>query len=226
MAGQLERFVLDDPAGTAHIREGYRLSPGDPVTGFAAGLLDAVEGKWDDSVAKFKGVADWMFADIVETYVHQVDRPDLALAVAGDDAGRLFKLAEVLQAEPDDQGADQSLRKLAEQAKKQAIAKIKAKAAEPGATAAILAQMGWISASETDYHAAIEYYHRALAMDYGNVGWRQGLARSLAKTGDVRQAIVEARICLRLRPQDGETRRLIQELSLLPGAVAEDVKHP
>jgi O-antigen ligase/tetratricopeptide (TPR) repeat protein len=213
MAGQLELFVLGDPAGAAHVREGYRLSPGDPTAGFAAGLLDALEGRWDDSVTKFKKVANNRFADIVETYVRQVNRPDLALTVAGDDAGRLFRLAETFQALPADE-----LKDLAKAAKGQAIEKIKARAAEPDAPAWVLASMGSISAAEGDDRAAIVYYKKALGADYGQHHWRLGLARSLARTGDVKEALQEARVCLRLRPQDGATRRLIQELSLLPGA--------
>lgn len=222
MAGQLERFVFNDPAGAMHIRQGYRLSPGDPVTCFAAGLLDAVEGKWDDSLAKFKTLDASMFSDIVETYVHQVNRPDLALAVAGDDPERLMKLAGILQALPDETEADQKLKEMAEAAKQDAFARIKAKANEPHAGPALFAQMGYISADEDDQNAAITYFRRALASDYGNVGWRLGLARSLKNIGEVQQALAETRICLRLRPQDGAARRLIQELSVMPGALATE----
>ncbi|HEY7120714.1 MAG TPA: O-antigen ligase family protein [Tepidisphaeraceae bacterium] len=257
MAGQLERFVLDDPTGAAHIREGYRLSPLDPTTCFAAGLLDAVEGKWDDSVEKFRRVSDTMFADVVEIYLHQVNRPDLALAVAGDDATKLFRLADVLQNEAAAQAAaiqpsgasaaaiatgdlktnnatpttaPTDVGTLAQQAKAQAIARIKAKAAEPDAPAATLAAMASVTANEGDHATAADYYRRALAIEYGQVGWRLGLARSLAELGEVRQAIAEARVCLRLRPQDYTARRIIQDMSVLPGAIAagdgDDDKQP
>jgi tetratricopeptide (TPR) repeat protein len=226
MAGQLERFVLSDPAGPRHIRQGYRLSPDDPVTCFAAGLLDAVESKWDDSLAKFKTLNSSMFSDIVETYVHQVNRPDLALAAAGDDPERLMKLAEILQTLPDGTEADQKLKQMAEAAKQDAIARIKVKVNEPHASPALFAQMGYISAEEGDPNAAITYFRRALAMDYGNVNWRLGMARSLKDIGEVQQALAETRICLRLRPQDQGARRLIQELSVMPGALAQETKEP
>jgi hypothetical protein len=63
-------------------------------------------------------------------------------------------------------------------------------------------------------------------MDYGNVNWRLGMARSLKDIGEVQQALAETRICLRLRPQDQGARRLIQELSVMPGALAQETKEP
>ncbi|KKL21893.1 hypothetical protein LCGC14_2440870, partial [marine sediment metagenome] len=46
-------------------------------------------------------------------------------------------------------------------------------------------------------------------------GWRIRLARLLAAAGQIEDAIHEARICLRLRPQMAEARKLIEDLSVL-----------
>jgi tetratricopeptide (TPR) repeat protein len=75
---------------------------------------------------------------------------------------------------------------------------------------------------QKDVESAIEYYNRALALDYGQVQWRLTLARLLADTGKIAEAIHEARICLRLRPQLEAAKRLIEQLSVLPESVAEE----
>lgn len=79
---------------------------------------------------------------------------------------------------------------------------------------------------EKNNEAAIKHYRRALALDYGQVQWRFALARLLAETDRIPEAIHEARICLRLRPQFTAAERLIAELSVLPGAVIEDNSTP
>jgi len=53
------------------------------------------------------------------------------------------------------------------------------------------------------------------------VGWRFNLAQALAKSGRVADAMHEARICLRLRPQMMVAERLIADLSVHPDAMSE-----
>jgi hypothetical protein len=59
-------------------------------------------------------------------------------------------------------------------------------------------------------------------LDYGQVHWRFALARLLAETDKIPEAIHEARICLRLQPQMNTAKKLIEDLSVLPGAMSED----
>ena len=68
--------------------------------------------------------------------------------------------------------------------------------------------------------AAIELYRRALALDYGQLQWRLALATLLAQTGQVADAIQEAKTCLRLHPGFEAARKLIEDLSILPAAIA------
>ncbi len=86
--------------------------------------------------------------------------------------------------------------------------------------------MANICRKEKDNEAAIEHYRRALALDYGQVGWRFALARLLAEVDKIPEAIHEARICLRLRPQFKAAEKYIAELSVLPGAVTEENAAP
>jgi len=73
-----------------------------------------------------------------------------------------------------------------------------------------------ICARENDYEAAIENYRRALVLDYGQVQWRFTLATLLAKTDRITEAIHEAGICLRLRPQFSGAQKLVADLSVQP----------
>ena len=60
---------------------------------------------------------------------------------------------------------------------------------------------------------AIEHYRLAIKKDYDQVGWHYALAQLLDEEGRVDEAIHEAEICLRLRPDYGAAKRLIEESS-------------
>lgn len=51
-------------------------------------------------------------------------------------------------------------------------------------------------------------------MDYGKTSWRLSLAGALAKVDKNEDAIHEAKICLRLRPQMTAAKKLIEDLSV------------
>src|SRR5205814_3589135 len=78
---------------------------------------------------------------------------------------------------------------------------LKDQAARADASPAAMAMMAQEMFSEKNFPAAADYYRRALASDYANVPWRMGLAQALAESGEVPQALHEAKVCLRLRPQ-------------------------
>ena len=75
---------------------------------------------------------------------------------------------------------------------------------------------------EKDNQAAIDYYRRALALDYDHVQWRFALAKLLVEMDKIHEAINETRICLRFRPEFKAAEELIAELSMLPGVATED----
>ncbi|HUT56626.1 MAG TPA: tetratricopeptide repeat protein, partial [Phycisphaerae bacterium] len=91
----------------------------------------------------------------------------------------------------------------------------------PDAPAWAVASMAGRYLQEKDYEGAVKYYRRALALDYGQVDWRFNLAQALAESGRVAEAMHEARICLRLRPQMTVAERLIADLSVHPDAMSE-----
>jgi len=217
VVGQLEKFILGQSVGADHIRTGYALAPCDPTAAYVAGLLDAAAGQADASLPKFRrslALDGRLMRDVIDVYIRQINRPDLAVAIARDNTAWLFHVANVL-------GNNGDHRELAAKARAEAVAMLKARCTQASAPASTLASLASICRQEDDYQAAIECYRRALALDYGQIGWRLALAQTLAKAGQVPEAIHQARVCLRLRPQMAAARELIADLSVLPDALSE-----
>jgi tetratricopeptide (TPR) repeat protein len=218
VAGQIEKFVLDRPDGAEHIRTGFALAPCDPTACFIAGLLEVQEGNCDASAERFQRAVlldGRLFQDIASIYVHQANRPDLALTLAAGDTSRLLRVAGLLNGLGEHQ-------ELAARARAEAIALLKERCEKPDAPAGALASVASLYSEEKDYQASADYYRRALALDYGQVGWRFGLAQALAQSGRVAEAMHEARICLRLRPGMKAAESLVADLSVLPGAEVKE----
>ncbi|MFB0554263.1 MAG: O-antigen ligase family protein [Phycisphaerae bacterium] len=99
VVGQLEKFTLDDPNGAERIRKSFQLAPCDPTVCFVAGLLDTEEGHIDASFAKFSRAIQLdsgLFREVVDIYVNHIDRPDLAVMIAGKDNSWLNHVANIL----------------------------------------------------------------------------------------------------------------------------------
>jgi tetratricopeptide (TPR) repeat protein len=94
---------------------------------------------------------------------------------------------------------------------------------KPDVSASAFVSLGTLCAKQGRYDAAIEYYRRALALDYGQVHWRLELAGLLAKAGSAAEALHEAQVCLRLRPQMDAANKLVGELSVNRSVIAEEV---
>ena len=216
--GQLQKLALNDPSGAERIRKGYRLAPCDATAGYLAGLLDVEERQIDASFEKFSRAIQLdgrFFPDVVRTYINHAGRPDLAVAIAGDDSSRLSAVANAL-------AVMQEHKDIVEKAQVRVVELLKERCSRPDAPASALASLASLYAKENDPAAAISLYRRALVLDYGQVQWRLASARLLAETNQIREAIHEAKICLRLRPQYSAAERLIEQLSVLPGATEEE----
>jgi len=222
VVGQLEKFTLDDPNGAELIRQGYHLAPCDPTACFVTGLLDVEEDQIDASFEKFSRAITLdgrFFQGVVNIYINHANRPDLAVAIAGDDSNRLGYVANAL--------ADMEEHEdIVKKARSRVIEILKEKCSDPDAPASSLASLANVYRREKNNQAAIELYRRALALNYGQVRWRFVLARLLADTGKIPEAIHQARICLRLSPQFKAAEKLIEDLSVLPDVVIEDNPAP
>ena len=221
LAGQIEKFVLNHPAGAEKIRIGYRLAPSDPATCFAAARLDVLEGRTQESIPKFTKAVQLdrgLFRETVEIFVYQLSRPLSAISIAGEDIGRLSHVARVL---------DTMLYfDLAEQVRDKIKALLEARCSEPDMSASALAHLGSIYRGEGNDEAATECYRRALAREYGQIQWRLELAKLLASADKIPEAMIEAKICLQLRPQLQAAKTLVEDLSVHPAFLAEQTKSP
>lgn len=99
VVGQLEKFVLNDPVGAEHIRKGFKLTPCDPTVCFVAALLDIEEQKIDVAISKLNRAVELdggFFNNVADVYINKLNRPDLALVIAGDNIDRLNYMADAL----------------------------------------------------------------------------------------------------------------------------------
>ncbi len=211
LVGQIERFVLNEASGSERIRKGYRLAPCDPMACFLAGYLDVAEGKAEAGIEKLTRAAELdggLFRRVVDIYVNHLSRPHLAFSAAKDNVGRLSHVARVLE--------DMQYYDLAEQAREKMQELLEEKCSQPDAPASTFISLGNIYKKKQDYKAAIECYRRALMLNYGQVQWRYELAKMLAETERIKEAMREAKTCLQLRPHFDSAKKLVEDLSVRP----------
>jgi len=221
LVGQIEKFILNNDSGAERIRKGFRLAPCNPTACFVAGYLDVLEGKHEESIEKFKRAMQLdgrLFKHIADIYINQLSRPHLAISAAGVDIGRLNHVANALE--------NMQYRDLAEQIREKIRTLLEEKCSQPDAPASAFASLANIYKQQQDNEQAIDYYHRALTLDYSHIGWRLDLARLLIETGKIPEAMREARICLQLRPQSKAAEKLVADLSVHPATFDEEVKSP
>lgn len=220
--GQIEKLILDDEVGGAKkIRKGFRLAPSDPIACLAAGCLDIEEGEIEQSFEKLKKAIllnGKLFKGIVDIYI-KIDRPDLAVAIAGDNTFRLSHVVTTLN-------DTEEYKDIVEKTQTKVKDLLEAKCQASDAPVWALASLANIYRKENDNEKAIKYYRRALALDYGQVNWRLTLARLLAEMERIPEAMREARICLRLRPQLKAAEKLIADLSVHPKMINRENPTP
>jgi len=229
LAGEIERFVLMDPHGAAHIRTGYRLAPCDSTACFAAARCDAEEGRHEEAFGKLLRAVqlnDRLFAQSVGMCVDALRRPDLAVTLAADNPSRLAYVSNALAtsdraASPSYSRGMAGMSDTASQAETKAFEQLKRQCERSDAPAAAHAALANYYQRKGEPDAAIQQYRRALMKDYDQVGWHYALAKLLADAGQVDDAMREARVCLRLRPDHADAKRLIGRLVTRPRTTAQ-----
>jgi tetratricopeptide (TPR) repeat protein len=209
LAGQLERCILGQSRGAKHIRMAFKLAPCDAQVCFAAAALDADLGRLEPSLEKFKRALrldGTLFPDAADIWLYRLHRPETALELAADNIERLSYLSRVL-------GDDKQHQTLADNARRRMTQLLEQQCEQDNAPAWALASLGDIYRSRNNYQAAIEYYRRALAMDYGQVRLRLNMAELLTEMNRLGEAMEEAKVCLRLRPDFKAAERLLANLS-------------
>lgn len=208
LEGQLRLFVLRDPKGADLIRRGLQLAPHDPPTCLVAGELAARSHRFDEATPLLMRAVELnpqYFSEVAGLCAIELKQPDLARELAGDDYSRLTTLVRLLATTGNKQLA-MKLHADVEAALRRHTATADAKTEELVALAEIEQRRG-------NLPSAIELYRRALAIDYPQIEWRLSLARALADSGKLDDAIREVRLTLRLRPRQEEATRLLEQLS-------------
>jgi O-antigen ligase/tetratricopeptide (TPR) repeat protein len=208
LEGQLRLTALQEERGRELIRTGVRLAPYDPPACMTAGEIAAKEGRAEEAEALLNRAVKLQpgyFPEAAALLMVQLDRPDLAETMAGDDYARLSELAAI-------SGTTANYSMLKEKYRDAAETALRKQAAAADATPPELAAHAAIEARDGRHDAAIALYRRALGADYKQVQWRMALARSLVAKGRPEEALHEAQICLRLRPEYFEAKQLIDEL--------------
>jgi tetratricopeptide (TPR) repeat protein len=228
VVGEIETFAMGDPGGTSQIRNGFRLAPCNPDVCFITGRMDAEEGKTDDAFEKLTRAVQLdgsYFPKAASLLVSNLDRGDLALRLAGDDAGRLAYVGALLaagktQEQPTSAGdvspGSSDRGQLAVQARAQAFEQLKVKCEQPDAPASAHATLANLYSQKGEIEMAIRHYRWAVQAQYDQVGWHYALAQLLVQVDQVEEAAHEARICLRLRPDHTPARKMLERLSIRP----------
>ena len=221
VAGQIEKLVLNDDKGAEDIRKGFRLAPCDPKACFMAGYLDVLEGKTDECFAKFERAFQLnpaLFKEVADMYIYQLNRPELALKAAGEEIERLNYVADAFLNMQYSDMAELTIKKIKDL--------LESKCFGGQAYADTFVALARIYTRQGEKNSAIECYRRALSMDYSQVYWRLELARLLAETQQISQAVQETKICLRLRPGLKEAVELLEKLSVDPAGFSKEVVLP
>ena len=221
LLGQLQKFVLFEPAGEDNIKKGFMLEPNNEITLFAAGCLDVSEGESVRAFEKFRKsvqLGGTFFKEIVSVYIEQAERPDLAIEIAADNTRRLRYVIEVLS-------RSEETAALAETAKTKLIELAEQKAERHTADIGELIMLGDYYRKNKDSQKAIEYFNAAVAADYGNATLRLQLAQALADDNQANEAIKQLRICLKLRPKYRSAEKLLRELSVRPEVIKKNIEN-
>jgi len=208
--GQLERNVLNrGEQGARHIRMGRRLAPCDPTTCLVTGMLDCEEGDAEGAFGNWRRAVtldEQWYNEAASLCVTRLGRPDLALELAGENPSRVIWLARYLDTAP-----------VASEIRERIAARIEellqARCTEAGASPDAFACLAAVYQRQGNRDESIRLYRQALILDPSRFDWHYYLATVLADGGRIAEAIEEARVCLRLRPQYAAANKLIQRLS-------------
>jgi len=209
LAGQLQRVVLGQPDGARLVRLGYRLSPTNPQAALDVAQIESEQGNWDRVMVLLRRAIelDTGARSQAVDLLLAAHRADLAVELAGDDIQALDQVAGAMEAQKLEPG-------LVEAARAHSAELTEQHAAERDAPADILIRAARLHVARADHSGAIEFFRRALQQRYSQWQWRLELARSLAASGRVEDALREANIVQRGVEGNKEAEALIAKLSV------------
>ena len=155
-----------------------------------------------------------MFRNVVSIYVNDLSRPYLALSLAGNNITRLNYVTNVFR--------EAQYHDLAQQSREKTQKLLQDICSQPKTPTWALINLAGIYKEQEDTEAAIECYRRALTLNYNQISWRIELARLLAEKKRMPEAMHQARICLRIRPNSKEAEKLVADFSISPATWGND----
>ncbi len=208
--GQLEYNVLHEDRGLIHLRKSFMLSPNDPTVCLVTGLTDLGSGRSQEGLAKLQKAVRLdgrFYPEVARACVHDLQSAEAAMEMAEGQTHRLAQLVDIVAATNADE-------ELVQEIQERIVELLASQCDDPQAPATCFAALGAIHEKRQNAELAIRYFREALARDYSQLSCHLALARLLARIGELDEAMHEARVCLRLRPQYGPAKRLIEELSI------------
>jgi tetratricopeptide (TPR) repeat protein len=204
--GELCFLVTSPEDDQVHIERAQRLSPSDPELLFRCGLLGLQAGRRESASEGWKrclALDSRYLSEILDLSGQYLGVPRMIESALPDSPQLLLELAkERYQAE--EHGEVRRL--LSERAE----ALIDRADLAPDERAYL---RGAAHASRQEYTEAISEYARAVELRPQAAGWRYELARLLERQGRIGEAHEQAKLCARLDPQNGQYRRLLQEIN-------------
>lgn len=217
-AGWIETYILEDEKGHADINKGYRLAPCDSVACYNAARLDLSQGRIDQAADKFKRAVKLkgsLFDEIADLYINELSKPELVIELAGEDIGKLNELAVKFE--------QMLYLDLVQQTHSKLITLLHEKCAKPNAPAWAYRFLAHIYKKQMQTERAIDFYGKALSIQYDQVYWRLELANLLVENELMNEAMAQAKICLQLEPGLKDAKSIIADCSVHPSVIAGNI---
>ena len=209
--GQIQRFALKDEArGIANLRKGFRLAASDPITCLSAAWLDIEQNRIEDAVEKLQKVVELdgkLFQDVAEILIDKVNRPELVVTIAGEQAGRLSYVARKME------GVD-GQQELVRDINTKVMVLYQEKCKRADASASDFVSLASLYRKQHENELAIECYKRALEINYGHLSLRLSMARLMVEEGEISEAMGQAKTCLRLKPDYAPAIKMVKDLAV------------
>ena len=206
--GQIELNFLKRAVGYDHIQAGRLLSRNDGYATYIAGEADARRGQFDTAAEKFHEairIDRTMLGDVIDCYLYDVERPDLAADGVGDDFMALINVRDALRKES-------KWKELSDKVEARAFAVAEADCKAPDAPPWKLVSLSSYQGDHGRYDEAERNIARALQGDPTNLSWRCYRAEMLYKLGRTREAIEEARLALQQHPDAPEAKAVMKRV--------------
>ena len=205
--GQLEWWVLGNASGRDRVEKAARLARNDRVTLHAAGVLAAVDKDPEVAYERFRRSIEvrGSLAAAAEVLLDELKRPDLVLALAGQDPLRLHEMSSLL-AQKGYPGEAEAAADLSLEAYGQRID-------DPATPGWAIAMLAAAAAENGNYTQAVSLYRRCLAKEYTQLQWRTAQVRCLISAGDFAEAQRETDVLHRLNAKQELVEALRSEIA-------------